>query len=259
MVDARGRGDIAGAGANGIQAGITRTGADGRFEVPDLASGAYLAIFSCIGYHPHATMVVPGLAAAPLDVILDPATSIRGVVYDRHSEQPVAAVTVTAVGPGGEVIASTVSDPDGGYVITGIDATEITLVVVAAGADPVATVVRCGNGTEYQVDLPLDTYSSLGGMVTEDGVPVAHLRLTLRHSNGSVAATTFTDAHGAYRFVRLKADQYVLDSATSGPGAITIAPDTTTADLALVPWGTDPSAAQSLSPLDNGQSSWPRA
>jgi hypothetical protein len=40
---------------------------------------------------------------------------VHGVVHDRDTGRPACAATVTAVDPGGEVIASTLSDPDGSY------------------------------------------------------------------------------------------------------------------------------------------------
>jgi uncharacterized protein YfaS (alpha-2-macroglobulin family) len=153
---------------------------------------------------------------------------------DRDSGQPVGAATVTAVAAGGEVVASTVSDPDGRYQVTGIDADTITLVVVAPGADPRATEVALGRGTDYRVDLPLDTYSTLTGRVTVAGHPVENLRLALCAPDGWTEATTVTDHDGAYRFDRVKAGQYVLASVT-GPGrTVVLAQDATSADLELV-------------------------
>jgi hypothetical protein len=216
----------------GAQVARGRTGPDGAFQFAGLAPGSYVVIFSRPGYQPHAEVVVP--SAVPLDVVLEPATSVRGVVHDRDSGQPVGAATVTAVGPDGEVIASTVSDPDGAYRITGLDADAVMLVVAAPGADPRATEVELGGG-EHVVDLALDTYSTLSGTVTVDGHPVERLHLALYAQDGRATATTVTDRAGAYRFDRIKAGEYTLASVTSAGRTLALASDTTTVDVTMTP------------------------
>jgi hypothetical protein len=126
-----------------------------------------------------------------------------------------------------------VSDPDGAYQVTGIDADAILLVVAAPGADPRATEVELGRGNDHVVDLALDTYSTLSGTVAVEGVPVEHLRLALYTPDGRVAATTVTDGVGAYRFDRVKAGRYVLASVTSAGRAVALTPDATTAEVNL--------------------------
>ncbi|MDQ0383180.1 MSCRAMM family protein, partial [Amycolatopsis thermophila] len=185
----------------GAQVSRARTGADGGFRLTGLVPGTYVLIVSRPGFQPYATAVEAGTGpGTPLEVTLEAATSVHGVVRDRHSGRPIATAAVTAVGPSGEVIASTVSDPDGGYRITGLDAAEVTLVAAAPGADPVATVVPLGNGREHEVDLVLASSSTLTGTVTADGRPVAGLALELRDAHGRTVATTVTGPDGTYRF-----------------------------------------------------------
>jgi hypothetical protein len=216
----------------GVQVARARTEADGGFRL-DLAPGTYVAFFSRPGYHPHAaTIALPPVA--PVEVTLEPNTAVHGIVHDRHTGRPVAAALVTAVGPDGEVVASTVSDPDGGYRLTGVDTTEMTLVAAAPAADPVALRVDV-TGPDHHVDLPVDLHSTLTGTITAAGRPVAGLALTLDDEQGRTVATTVTDEAGRYRFERVGAGTYTLHSATSLPQAITIAPATSTADVVLPP------------------------
>jgi hypothetical protein len=107
--------------------------------------------------------------------------------------------------------------------------------VAAPGADPRATVVDLGRGTDLEVNLALDTYSEVSGTVTVDSRPVEHLTLVL-HSPGTTQ-TTVTDRNGAYRFERVKAGQYVLASVTSAGRTIALTPDTTTAAVDMSPHG----------------------
>jgi len=223
----------------GAQVARERTGADGRFRLAGIRPGSYVAIFSRPGYRPHAEMVVLHADRVdPLEVTLEPITSVRGLVRDRHSGEPIAAAAVTAVDPEGEVLASTVSDPDGSYRIVGIDATEITLVVATPGAAPVATAIRLhadGTGPEHDVDLDVDLHSTLTGKVTALGHPVTRLSLTLRDDQGRTVGSTVTDENGDYRFEQIMPGRYTLHSVSRLPKVTTIAPATTTADVVLPP------------------------
>jgi len=215
----------------GTQVARGQTGPHGEFQFGGLTPGSYVVIFSRPGYQPHAEVAVP--SAVPLDVTLEPATGVHGVVRDHDTGRPVGAATVVAVGPDGDVIASTVSDLDGGYRLAGLDADAIMLVAAAPGADPRATEVTLGQGADHAVDLAVDTYSTLTGAVTVDGRPVADLRLALYTPDGRPVATTVTDRTGGYRFDRLKAGQYVLASVTSGGWTFPVAPDATTVDVTM--------------------------
>jgi carboxypeptidase family protein len=223
----------------GAQVARDRTGPDGGFRLAGIRPGSYVAIFSRTGYRPHAEMVVLHAdRTSPLDVTLEPTTRVRGVVRDRRSGEPIAAAAVTAVDPGGEVIASTVSDPDGSYRIVGIDAAEITLVVAMPGAEPVATAIRLdagGSGTEHDIDLNVDLHSTLTGTITALGQPVTRLPLTLRDDQGRTVGSTVTDEKGAYRFEQIVPGRYTLHSVTRLPKVTTIAPLSTTADVVLPP------------------------
>ncbi|GAB3577628.1 hypothetical protein GCM10027445_43560 [Amycolatopsis endophytica] len=218
----------------GAQVSRARTGDDGGFAFTGLVPGHYVLIVSKAGFQPSATAITLGAEpGTPTEVTLEPATSVHGLVRDRHSGQPIATAAVTAVGPSGEVIASTVSDPDGSYRITGLDAPEITLVAAAPGADPAAAVVPLGGGRAHEVDLVLDTHSTLAGTITAGGRPVAGLALELRDAAGHAVAKAVTGPDGRYTFERLTAGEYTLTTLTSGPQVTAVAAKATTADLAL--------------------------
>lgn len=221
----------------GAQVARTTSGPDGRFRFTGLGHGSYIVIAAGTGYRPRAEVVelFPG-REAPLRLALEPAVNVHGLVYDRGSGGPVAGATVSAVGAGGQVLANTVSDQDGGYRITGIDAAELTLVASAAEAEPVATVVRvAGEGPQCPVDLPIDAHSRITGTVTAGGTPVAGLPLTLLDERGETVATAVTDADGTYVFDGVQAGTYTVHSTARAPRAMPIPPEATIADLALRP------------------------
>src|SRR5699024_2621328 len=138
------------------------SGTDGRFEFPGVGSGTYVLIASRDDYPPHAESVeLDGAPAVSVQVRLDATASVHGTVQDRHSGVPIVADAVTAVGSDGDVIATTVSDPDGRYNISGVDAATLTLVAAAEAADPVVRTVQFDPDSarlDQEVDLVADTY-----------------------------------------------------------------------------------------------------
>lgn len=220
----------------GVQVGRTGSGAGGEFRFTGLRPDTYVVIASAKGHRPRAEMVTLGATGtAEPRLTLEPAESVHGIVHERLSGEPVAAATVTALDAHGEVIASTVSEPDGAYHIGGVEGTELTLVATAAAAEPTVAVARLdrGDAPDHVVDLALDTYSTLTGAITADGGAVVHLPLTLRDGNGHVVATTVTDEHGTYRFERVTPGTYTIHGPAGSPSATPVPPDATTAHVTL--------------------------
>ncbi|WP_433502377.1 MSCRAMM family protein [Pseudonocardia halophobica] len=226
----------------GIQVARTRSAADGAFAFPGLRPGRYVLVAHRNGHRPQATAVEalpPGGVRhdGGLDLVLEPVASLRGTVRDPDTGLPVVAAAVVAVDPAGEVVASTMSEPDGSYLLEGVDtAGPLTLVVAAPGADPVARSVELGaTGGEHTVDLAVQTLSTLTGTVTGGGRPLPRLPLTLHDHRGRTVAHARTDAEGTYRFEGVPAGSYTVRSATSGPQAAGIGPDDGVCHLTLAP------------------------
>lgn len=221
----------------GAQVARTHSGPDGQFRLPDVGAGTYILIASRDGYRPHAeTTVLDAATAGPIEVTLAAAHSLHGTVHERGSGRPVAAAAVSAIGQAGDVLASTVSDPDGRYRINGVEATSLTLVVAAAAADPVAMVVQTdssGSTAEQAVDVAVDTYRELSGRITMGATAVAGLPLTLHDSEGHPVAAAITDRTGGYRFERVKAGDYTVRSGTSAAQVTAVSSKATNVDVTL--------------------------
>jgi len=221
----------------GAQVARCSSGPDGQFEFPVVATGTYLVIAAVDGYQPHAqSLTVRQGSVASLEIVLDPAVGVYGVVYDQHTAEPVAAAVVTAISAAGEVLVSTVSEPDGSYRLVGLEATSVTLVAATTTAEPTATVVEfdaAGTVPQRRVDLAVAAPTSLSGTVTVRGEPVAGLALTLHDPTGQPVASTTTADDGSYRFDGLEPDTYTLRSHTSAPAVTPVAATTTDADVTL--------------------------
>lgn len=217
--------------AAGTQAARAVTGEDGRFHIGRLVPGAYVAIVSRPGFRPNAESVrVPESGVA--EFLLEPATTLRGTVRDSTTGEPVALATVTALGPGGEVLASATSDLDGSFRLSGLDTISVTLVAAGSDVEPAALPVHLTDG-ECTVDLTVGRRGEVHGIVSRDGHPVAGLTLVLRDADGREVATSRTGADGSYRFENLAPGEYAVSSLVNEPRVAEVPADATHADISF--------------------------
>jgi hypothetical protein len=227
----------------GSQISRVTGGDDGRFRFDSLRPGHYILIARRPGYEPHAVSVTATVSARAgsllIDVELKTIRSITGIVHDPQSGHPVPAAAVLALDPAGEVIASTMSDPDGRYRLDGITTATVTIAVATPGAEPVARVIDLGaaTGSDHVVDLPVQTLGILTGTVTAAGQAVPGITLHLHDQHGRKVDTTATDDHGTYRFDNVPAGRYTIRSATSLPHAAAIGPHDAVNDVTLTSRG----------------------
>lgn len=221
----------------GAQVARTHSDDNGQFRFSGIRAGAYVLVAAKDGYQPHAeTMTLRSGQPQRVELALDPAGSVYGLVHDSRSGQPVPAAAVSAIGSDGEVVGSTISDPDGQYRITGIAAATVTLVVAAAATEPTATVLQldAGDGVPNRaLDLAVETFGVLTGTVTADGHAVAALELSLYDEQGTAVATTVTDHNGAYHFDRVPAGNYTVRSAAHPPQARPVSAEARQFDVSL--------------------------
>jgi hypothetical protein len=138
-----------------------------------------------------------------------------------------AAVTLTDVR--GEVVASTRSGREGGYVITELVAGEYTLAASAPAFRPAALPVSVQASRETRQDIELAGGAVLRGTVRAGGErsetgagwgrPVEDARVTLLDAAGNVVDTMTTGPDGTFRFVDLSSGEYTVIAAGYPPVA----------------------------------------
>ena len=134
LIDARG--DVA---ATGV------AGPDGRFELVGVPDGAYTLTGAGAGYQPVAASVVLGLdATVERDLELPRRSRLLGSVLAASSGRGVEEATATLVDAVGNVVATTLTGPDGSFVFE--DLAEGTYTLTASGYAPVAQVVQVTAG-----------------------------------------------------------------------------------------------------------------
>lgn len=203
----------------GQQVGRGASGDDGRYALATPGSGAYVLIAAAGGHQPQAVSVTVGERPVELDVVLGGAGRLAGAVLTADGT-PVRDATVTLTNVHGEVVASTRSGREGGYVITELVAGEYTLAASAPAFRPAALPVTVQASRETRQDVELAGGALLRGTVRAGGGrPVEDARVTLLDAAGNVVDTLTTGADGTFRFVDLSSGEYTVIAAGYPPVA----------------------------------------
>jgi EmrB/QacA subfamily drug resistance transporter len=203
----------------GQQIGRGASGEDGRYALSTPGAGSYVLIAAAGGHQPQAVSVTVGERPVELDVVLGGAGRLAGTVCTADGS-PVRDATVTLTNVHGEVVASTRSGREGGYVITELVAGEYTLAASAPAFRPAALPVSVQASRETRQDVELAGGAVLRGTVrASGGRPVEDARVTLLDAAGNVVDTLTTGPDGTFRFVDLSSGEYTVIAAGYPPVA----------------------------------------
>ncbi len=247
----------------------TTTDANGRYTISGLHAGSFYVTAYGFNYaqttYPSMVSVTVGQTTSGIDIAIQPAGTIRGVLRDASG--PVANVYVTAYNSAGNQSYSVPTDPSGAYSFSLPPGTyrigfatfgssaylpsywhdKSTL----ASADPISVVV---GQTVDNVDATLKPGGTIRGRVTGSGGGLAGISVTVYDGTGSYFASASTASDGSYSVGGLRTGSYrVSFGATAGyqsewysgkdslvnatPVAVTEGATTTGIDAALKPGG----------------------
>ncbi|MET9891059.1 MFS transporter [Streptomyces sp. NPDC006465] len=203
----------------GQQIGRGASAEDGRYALSTPGAGSYVLIAAAGGHQPQAVSVTVGERPVELDVVLGGAGRLTGSVLTADGT-PVREAAVTLTNVHGEVVATTRSGRDGGYVITELVAGEYTLAAGAPAFRPAALPVNVQAARETRQDVELAGGAVLRGTVRAGGGrPVEDARVTLLDAAGNVVDTLTTGPDGTFRFVDLASGEYTVIAAGYPPVA----------------------------------------
>ncbi|MEU5096926.1 MFS transporter [Streptomyces sp. NPDC020996] len=203
----------------GQQIGRGASGDDGRYALSTPGAGSYVLIAAAGGHQPQAVSVTVGERPVELDVVLGGAGRLAGSVVTADGS-PVRDAAVTLTNVHGEVVATTRSGREGGYVITELVAGEYTLAASAPAFRPAALPVSVQASRETRQDVELAGGAVLRGTVrASGGRPVEDARVTLLDAAGNVTDTLTTGPDGTFRFVDLSSGEYTVIAAGYPPVA----------------------------------------
>jgi hypothetical protein len=154
------------------------TNGDGKFSLDDLAATQ----LDVTRDEYAATQVAIASVEDELEIALRP-TTIRGVVKNKKTGDPLAGVVVTATGPNGEVISST-TDDDGKYELVNVpDGSRIAVAYEGFTVDSKPL------GTNVQLDFEIRPDRLTGKITDANGQPIAGAVVSI----GAATATTGPD------------------------------------------------------------------
>lgn len=194
----------------GQQVGRVTSTEDGRYTLATPGPGTYVMIASAGGHQPQAVSVTVGEHPVDLDIVLGGGTGrLTGRVLTPDGT-PVDA-TVTLTDAHGEVVATTRSGHEGGYVITELVAGDYTLAASSPDFRPAALPVTVQPARETRRDIELTGGAMLRGTVRAGGGrPVEDARVMLLDPAGNVMDTLTTGPDGTFRFVDLACGEYTV-------------------------------------------------
>ncbi|MFD7428659.1 MFS transporter [Streptomyces sp. NPDC059818] len=203
----------------GQQVGRGASGDEGRYALSVPGAGSYVLIAAAGGHQPQAVSVTVGERPVELDVVLGGAGRLAGTVMTADGV-PVRDAAVTLTDVRGEVVSSTRSGREGGYVISELVAGEYTLAASAPAFRPAALPVSVQAARETRQDIELAGGAVLRGVVRASGGRlVEDARVTLLDAAGNVVDTLTTGPDGAFRFVDLSTGEYTVIAAGYPPVA----------------------------------------
>ncbi|MBK3639211.1 MFS transporter [Streptomyces sp. MBT33] len=203
----------------GQQIGRGASGEDGRYALSTPGTGSYVLIAAAGGHQPQAVTVTVGERPVELDIVLGGAGRLAGQVRTADGT-PVRDATVTLTNVHGEVVATTRSGREGGYLVTELVAGEYTLAASAYTYRPVALPVTVQAARETRQDVELAGGAVLRGTVRAGGGRlVEDARVTLLDAAGNVVDSLTTGPDGTFRFVDLATGEYTVIAAGYPPVA----------------------------------------
>ncbi|WWB87080.1 carboxypeptidase regulatory-like domain-containing protein [Priestia aryabhattai] len=189
----------------------------GNFKVPTLSPGKYVAVASSFGFGSELrgfTIIANQDIIIAFDLAPNPGI-IRGQVVTSEAGQPIpnASVVIRALTPSGPILATTVTDSNGFYEVTGIVSGTYTVVFSGAplfGSD--ISSVQLDAGEIEIVNASLSSFISTvqGRVVDEEGNGLANALVQLFNTQSGLIRRVQTDNDGNYFIRGFTAGSYTL-------------------------------------------------
>jgi protocatechuate 3,4-dioxygenase beta subunit len=199
------------------------SGADGRFSLDALEAGPYDVSASA---EPFATAVASGVRTGERELVLRLVAggSLRGIVRERESAQPIAGFSIVlwpmrGALERGSAIVRTLFAPDGSFVIAALPPGDYSVTALSAGwpsADERRVVITAGATAEVLLELAPGgrVHGTVHDQSTGKPIPGAQVALesTLGDERSAVPllASSTSDESGAFELRGIGAERFSL-------------------------------------------------
>ncbi len=198
---------------------LTNTVSDGfgQFLVEGLNPGSYRAIVSADGFSTQtASFTIRSGIQTVLSFALTPQPgTIQGTIINQQTGQPIggAAIVARFLSPSGPIIATTLSDAQGIYVIPNLAPNVYTVIATADSFGSGEASVNVPANQTVSADLLLsENPAEVEGTVrsASTGSPLPNTLVRLYNDAGVLLQSIETDANGFYRITGIRSGQYRL-------------------------------------------------
>jgi uncharacterized surface anchored protein len=208
---------------SGHQAGRSRTGTDGSYQVHVPRPGMYTLIATAASHRPQAAAVQLGGGPVEHDVLLAGAARLAGTIRAADSGTPVSGATVALADSRGEVLEARGTDDGGRYLFEALAPGRYTVAVSAPSFQPSALPVSVNDGAQVTVDAELHGRARVAGTARNThGTVVADARVLLLDADGNMAGVATTGPDGRYVFENLSGSDYTVVASGYPPTASTL-------------------------------------
>ncbi|MCF8572155.1 carboxypeptidase regulatory-like domain-containing protein [Gordonia sp. HY002] len=212
----------------GSQVGRTVSDDHGRFSTDVTATGSLVLVVSAPHHEPRAVPVTLGASPAEVEVILGSMAVLSGRVRTSATGEPVVQATVAIADRAGQVVATTSTGADGSWDVGGLVDGVHTVIITAAGCDPIAETIDVAGDNGQVLNLEVHTVADLSGVVVDSGQgtdarPVVQSQVVLLDAAGQIVSSTTTDQNGRYLFPNLGDGDHTVIANGYAPVAETIA------------------------------------
>ncbi|MCA0989644.1 carboxypeptidase regulatory-like domain-containing protein [Guptibacillus algicola] len=200
---------------NGEQIAIVTSDDSGQFLTEGLTPGNYQAVAAAEGFTSRtASFSIVSNETSVLSFALSPIPgTITGRITNFNTGDPISGSTIVVheQSPSGPIVATTITNANGEYIVNTLAASTYTIVAFADdfGAAEATTVV--GRGETKTVDIRLvPDPGAIQGTIKDanTGLELSGISVDLYNEDGMLVFTTNTDENGFYQFTELAALQY---------------------------------------------------
>jgi hypothetical protein len=226
---------------NGNQISSTATDANGNFTIGGLTAGSYSLQYAAPGAFLFDSSSSATLTTSPMSLgygqtipvsvnAAQPSNTIGGQISDDGTGGPLFGVNIAVV-QNGTTVATTQTDSNGNFALTGIAAGAYSLVFTAptsyvldqSGGNTWSQALTVGSGPGNNVNASGYVPANLTGQVLDDGAVnqgLANVAVTLTDVNGNTVASTSTDVNGIYLLPNLAPGLYTLTFTASSTSVL---------------------------------------
>lgn len=180
------------------------TNGSGEYEFTGLDPREYRVVFSADGYTSEVFRIfLTNGEIQTLNVELgrQPAT-IRGRVTDANTGEPIqSAGVITVISGSGIVVASTLTDQEGKYILTGLAPGDYNVIFSADGYVSQTVMITLSQGETAILNAALEPNpATLTGFVRDAATlsPIENVLIQVFRPEGTLIGTTLTDMNGNY-------------------------------------------------------------